>query len=492
MSAHLFAALCNWSVPPPEQRTAWTLSSTPLLAIPLLLLIGAATIRLYKEDGWKVWRFAYALLALPITWHILLGHYTYFPWISSDGIATSLLHFDFVEGVTTSIWSLIMVELLFLGSPQDFDVLGAELYYQWSNEDRPAKRSGQFGSSRSLTSLKRPTFFPGTWNPLPIDIVSSVRGFGYGRGPPGSKCGYRALMEAEKLAQRPAHEAQTMKRQLMWKALKTTLWSYFLLDVSESIIQEPRIFPTATRHGPSSLSAAREGVFGACGPWLLTVTVCFMAFHAMQSMSTFFYLLSLILTRPSQIPITQARFEPFLFGEPHKSTSVREMWGKHWHSLLRRFFVLYGYRPVQSVARFLGASVALERALSVLGAFTVSGLVHEMCLEAILPHFAHWDRVKSIPFSLRGEPLRMAHKRGFGASNWASTRFFVMQGIAIVLEEWCTKTLEPGVCALLGRKSIVPQHLRPHLGWLWTMTFMAYTGYSLVDVRIIMRLFSIR
>lgn len=88
---------------------------------------------------------------------------------------------------------------------------------------------------------------------------------------------------------------------------------------------------------------------------------------------------------------------PPLFDNPLLSDSLSEYWSRRWHQLFRQCFVCLGFKP---------ASLVAGRAGGVLGAFLVSGLLHD---------FGLW---------------------GMGRGTEPSTMYthFLMMGVGVVLE----------------------------------------------------------
>ena len=77
---------------------------------------------------------------------------------------------------------------------------------------------------------------------------------------------------------------------------------------------------------------------------------------------------------------------PRLSKKPIFSVSLSDFWGKKWHSLFRRIFIVVGARPLSALPGqfgFFKNQVAsknwLKVPLSVLGAFMTNGVLHECC-----------------------------------------------------------------------------------------------------------------
>ncbi|ETW78170.1 hypothetical protein HETIRDRAFT_479381 [Heterobasidion irregulare TC 32-1] len=123
---------------------------------------------------------------------------------------------------------------------------------------------------------------------------------------------------------------------------------------------------------------------------------------------------------------------PPMFDEPWRATSLADFWGKRWHQMFKRAFVVAGGKPF---GRYFG------RPGGVIGSFLVSGLMHD---------FGVWGL-------------------GLGMDLSGVTLFFVMMGIGCVLEGiWEQK-------ALKGKKVQGP------LGWVWAMIWMFAWGSLIVD-----------
>jgi hypothetical protein len=121
---------------------------------------------------------------------------------------------------------------------------------------------------------------------------------------------------------------------------------------------------------------------------------------------------------------------PPIFQQPWLATSLADFWGVRWHQVFKRSFVICGAKPA---AQYFG------RAGGVLGAFFVSGIMHD---------FGVWGA-------------------GLGTELSSVTFFFVMMGVGCILEGvWREKT---------GSKVQGPW------GWLWAMAWMFFWGSWIVD-----------
>lgn len=95
---------------------------------------------------------------------------------------------------------------------------------------------------------------------------------------------------------------------------------------------------------------------------------------------------------------------PPIFDQPWNATSLADFWGKRWHQVFKRPFVVCGGIP---------GALLFGRAGGVIGAFFVSGIMHD---------FAVWGA-------------------GLGTELASVTFFFLMMGVGLVLEGiWRQKT----------------------------------------------------
>lgn len=157
---------------------------------------------------------------------------------------------------------------------------------------------------------------------------------------------------------------------------------------------------------------------------------------------------------------------PPVFDAPWRSTSVGDFWGKRWHQFLRYYVVSLGSQPLiaclatptvasSSTARKTcqGGATAVEvqtkrGALSVLSAFFVSGVLHDLSFRALRKG---------------GEPMQMIG-------------FFVMQGVGVVLER-----------AVSERWSRVRLTERPWswhnaIARIWVLSWLLVWGIPFVEV----------
>ena len=121
---------------------------------------------------------------------------------------------------------------------------------------------------------------------------------------------------------------------------------------------------------------------------------------------------------------------PPLFRRPWMATSIRDFWSNRWHQYLRHIFVVFGARPG---GKFLG------RAGAVMGAFSVSALIHYLGL---------WGT-------------------GHGTEFHFDAGFFLLMGLGAVMEDAFQRATGLRVGGWFG--------------WLWTMSWTLGWGTLLVD-----------
>lgn len=465
-------------LPKPHERQPFTIETTPILLLPTLLLIGASYIRLRRPNLSIYWRGAIAPVGVLIILRSCLSRYVDSS-LSYKTLNFSSEMFGFVLGVIVFVFTMLYLELLLMGKEEDFNVNGAEEYETDDNKVEIAHLV------TDGYSLQRPRFFPGTNVPLVLDMLASLRGLGYGRGIKQDslpyKAGYDALSKSQVLAKEQTEKASKIKWDACKKAGRIFIVCYSMLDLIESFYRQPDILAESCKHGPCSIDDAKKGRLGSAGPMILTALLGTYVICVMQTVSSLVYLFALLPTTPSGIPITISRYEPLPFAHPHLSDSLRSMWGIHWHAFFRRFFLIFGYYPARKFAEKLGLPRKVGSTFGVLATFLISGFMHEMCLEAILPRFKEWD-VEGWKNSAIRTP-----DRGFGAQNFRSTRFFLLQGVGIIFEDIFTNFVEPQIAIIFVGASKVdkPQLIRDTprkvLGWLWCMTVMVYSGHMLLD-----------
>ncbi|KAH9816200.1 hypothetical protein DFH28DRAFT_966383 [Melampsora americana] len=124
------------------------------------------------------------------------------------------------------------------------------------------------------------------------------------------------------------------------------------------------------------------------------------------------------------------QFQP-LYDSLYNSTSLALLWGKNWHQLFRRNFLMCGGYPVSTIVRTLGGGMKSQKVCGLFGTFFVSGLLHE--------YVAH--TIAQFP---------------------SSFLYFLVQPIGIIIEPF----IIPYIPKILGG------------GRLWVLTFTLLTARS--------------
>ena len=157
---------------------------------------------------------------------------------------------------------------------------------------------------------------------------------------------------------------------------------------------------------------------------LVSFLAIWMTYFSMQCSYQFMAIVCIVLfqQRPSQWPP--------LFDSPWLSTSLSELWGRRWHQMMRDVVLNLGSQPFNSLFGRLGG---------VLGAFLISGIVHDIELRSY----------------------------GRGGNSVTIIGFWVMNGVGVVLERIWTKTT--------GRR------VEGVWGWTWMFGWLALWGIWMVD-----------
>lgn len=130
---------------------------------------------------------------------------------------------------------------------------------------------------------------------------------------------------------------------------------------------------------------------------------------------------------------------PFFLDAPIGATSLADFWSRRWHSLLRYIFVEAGYKPFESLIQAFIGPGPLSRAAGLLGAFFISGLIHE---------FALWFAT-------------------YPDYTFRTTIFFTAQGLGVVLESTFSR--------LTGRK------VGCWVGRIWGLLWLVLWGRLMID-----------
>lgn len=270
--ATLVSNLWTFSSPPRWEHAKYTLESSYLLLFTIVPLLLAAYIRL-RHPGVSLYiRVVLFCISVPVISHIFVKRYFAKVWFSAwDGIPLSINHLNFLIGMANSVIICKLIEVLFLSSEEELQVKGAKEYFEYIRQHGEGRElhegKEQKQQKKSLTSLQRPIIFPGSVVPLEIDMIMGIRGLGFNWGLKESKAGYKAIMESDELAKSKNKQAASqLKYSTLWRLSKAAMVSLYLLDLCDSVLKTPRIFPPAARVGGGSILEAREGVFGPAGP----------------------------------------------------------------------------------------------------------------------------------------------------------------------------------------------------------------------------------
>ncbi|EIN09996.1 hypothetical protein PUNSTDRAFT_113285 [Punctularia strigosozonata HHB-11173 SS5] len=140
---------------------------------------------------------------------------------------------------------------------------------------------------------------------------------------------------------------------------------------------------------------------------------------------------------------------PPLFHKPYLATSLADFWGKRWHQAFRRSFIVIGAEPLRSLALAVTGSRNVARAAGVLGAFLISGVLHD---------WGMWGM-------------------GRGTDPWRVIGFFVLSGVGMILENaWERHILDDGKWGKKRRLRVDGLG-----GWIWTIGWTILWGHMLVE-----------
>lgn len=440
------------------------------------ILLLAVYVRIRQPRLAFHWKALLVIICSFIIIHTSFGFYSQFPW-QKDGEDEALNWFmildSFSGGAAINLFILIL-DYLFLATEEDLNVRGADEYKRhyvskYGKEETPNKGS-----------LERPMYFPGTKNSYIKELAGSTRGLGFHKGLNqkgivGYEGGYAALIAVEKLKTSHPTVAQKIKKNTLIKILKTFTLCFLAGDICAWMIKN------SLMNGDIMQKPSITTYF------VVALSGCSIVARV-QASHSFFYLLALLYTKPTEIPITISRWEPLLFAQPHLSTSMQEMWGKHWHAIIRRPITVLCMRPTKQICQRFNIPVKIGRAIGIILSFLCSGLMHEAILETSLAHNAHLKQLSSNEATMRSMGF------GWGAKQYTTTRFFVNCGLVIMLEDiWCS-CLEPKLNEPLTGKSgdlLITGRARRVIGWLWCMGWMVVLAVGFVEVSVLQFSFDI-
>lgn len=197
----------------------------------------------------------------------------------------------------------------------------------------------------------------------------------------------------------------------------------------------------------------------------------------------------MLFTKPSDSPITESRWEPLPFDNPHLATSISSFWAVHWHSFIRRVFMVCAYRPTMYISEKLHLPKKLAQGLAIIATFTLSGLLHEGCLQGQANDFYDINLHRDFGHTyIANASTQVKARYGLFAKNFLTTYAFAIQAVFVILEDFYLSTLESQLAHAIGfqtsqkKTKLVDGKLRSILGWFWTMSCVMYSGYYISDV----------
>lgn len=489
---NLLLKLWYFFVPPLDQRYGTALAPLGLLGSSATILL-SAYIRIKYPNVAFHWKLLFFLACSLFVVQNNISRYTRFPW-QKDGEDDTMGYYVLIDVIAGGgIFGVLtmVLDYLFLAREDELDVKGANEYRKYLVDKYPTLSIEQLNKlEKELCdggTFERPLYYPGTKNYYIRDLADGVRGLGYNKGLnqkgiAAYEGGYSALIGAEKLENTDPQIAQAVKQVTVFRTFKTFVTCFLCYDFLEWLISNKKILDPSTNDSLSGLQAALHQTI-LPQPFATYFVVCLFGcaiVSRLQAFSAFIYLIALIFTKPTHIPITIGRWEPLLFYQPHRSTSMSDLWGKHWHGLIRRSVTILFMRPCKILFKRLGLSLNIGRAVGVLLSFAYSGIMHEVIMESILPHIRHLKR-----FAQYDEATLRQMGYGWGSNSFATTKFFINCGIVIVIEDIFCSIIEPKLAVMLfgkTREQILSGRARSVFGWLWCMSCMVLIAVELVDV----------
>ena len=207
-----------------------------------------------------------------------------------------------------------------------------------------------------------------------------------------------------------------------------SVWAKMLLklttlDTSQYVVQ--RLFPSVNNPGGGSLFDPTRSLLPRMA--LAALSAICGGVWMYSFVDSLYHIATLIGRIILRQPASQW---PRLFHRPWMATSIQEFWCFRWHQLFRHFFIVFGARPVGA---FLG------RPGAVMGAFTVSAIMHHIML---------WGFGRGTEFSSIGG-------------------FFLLMGLGAIMEGTF--------------KQATGLRVQGWIGWLWTMLWTLVWGTFLLD-----------
>ncbi|KAL8277286.1 hypothetical protein RQP46_010355 [Phenoliferia psychrophenolica] len=254
-----------------------------------------------------------------------------------------------------------------------------------------------------------------------IHLLFSMRATGYVIGP------------SAKTLKATAFPATPLSA-FIWEHLKQIAWSHVGVVVGAAILTahpsfHPDFLSSTYPSIPSSTIARLYPIVATPALGIATLSGLTLGYST-------FTLSTLLLTKATSFLPLYPTFEPGqyhrLFNNPAKPQSVSTFWARGWHTFLAMPFKVIGMNLTTDVVQRLGGSKILGRALGVMAVFTMSGFLHEQALHSATYHIPPFD-----------EPLSFLER-------WGCTVYFLLQGVAVLLEQAFTASTGRKVGGLFG------------------------------------------
>ncbi|TIB12183.1 hypothetical protein E3P92_02704 [Wallemia ichthyophaga] len=166
----------------------------------------------------------------------------------------------------------------------------------------------------------------------------------------------------------------------------------------------------------------------------ITVAMFGLAWSAITLAYNIYSLCVYTLAKLCDLPFDNYRWPP-LFGNPLAADSIRTFWNDKWQCSFRRHFIMCGYKPVFHSLNSLCIPGDIPHYCGIIGAFTVSGLLHEYC-------------------------IRCTSGKMLMYGSYPTFKFFIISGLAIVVENLVKECTGRRVGGIYGRL------------WTWSLLFI--------------------
>lgn len=285
---------------------------------------------------------------------------------------------------------------------------GAGRCITWSYQQTPYQRLYRIPGEAKSKDSSTPSKFTRLWDSL--DLATNLRGHGWSWS--------RGLRVPEET--RPTHSRSAF--------LFTTLFNFI-----KYMVIADHLHWAIQWFGPTTLGAPSGGtIYDFSRPLihnlLRSTFISFLGgLLVCTSIQTAYEFLTLIgVGIFNQHPLQW----PPVFDSPWLATSLTEFWAKRWHQIFRDMFISVGAKPLSMLIGRLGG---------VIGAFLVSGILHD---------FGLWGMGRGAEFSTVGG-------------------YFLMQGFGIILEHTWRHFTGARVGGFVGR--------------IWAVSWVVVWGNLIVD-----------